>query len=345
MSTRLPLVLVLGATGRTGQSIVQGLLASRNFHVAALVRPASLSKPATNALRASGIDVRTGDLHDGTEKLTKAMSGVDILISAVSTEMVPSQKDAIRAAQAAGVKRVIPCDFGPLGERGVVAAHDQKLAIQDFIKELGVPYTFIDVGWWMQLALPLPERSAFFMKALTYEIYNNGGAKMLLTARDHIGTYVARIIADSRTLNNAVIIWEDERTQLEQHEIGERASGEGDALKAKRIYVSVAFSISCESLLTRRGWGTQVTAEELKQRHATAKAEHEKDPTNVLAYMNKSWSEYMLSMHVLHENTLENAKRLGYLDARELYPDMPKYTLEEFAEEFYSLSDPGPVCG
>ncbi|OSC98812.1 NAD-P-binding protein [Trametes coccinea BRFM310] len=324
MSTRLPLVLVLGATGRTGQSIVQGLLASRNFHVAALVRPASLSKPATNALRASGIDVRTGDLHDGTEKLTKAMSGVDILISAVSTEMVPSQKDAIRAAQAAGVKRVIPCDFGPLGERGVVAAHDQKLAIQDFIKELGVPYTFIDVGWWMQLALPLPERSAFIMKALTYEIYNNGGAKMLLTARDHIGTYVARIIADSRTLNNAVIIWEDERTQLEQHEIGERASGEGDALEAKRIYV---------------------TAEELKQRHATAKAEHEKDPTNVLAYMNKSWSEYMLSMHVLHENTLENAKRLGYLDARELYPDMPKYTLEEFAEEFYSLPDPGPVCG
>ncbi|KAI9063946.1 NAD-P-binding protein [Trametes sanguinea] len=290
MSTQTPLVLVLGATGRTGQSIVHGLGASGNFRVAALVRPTSLSKPATNALRASGVEICTGDLHDGVDKLTEAMAGVDILISAVSTEMVQFRKDAFRGAQAAGVKRVAPCDFGTPGERAVMASHDQ----------LGVPYTVIDVGWWMQLALPLPARSAVSMKSITYEIYNNGGAKMLLTARDHIGTY------------------------LEQHEIGERASGEGDDIKAKR---------------------THVTAEELKQRLATAKAQYEEEPSNVLAYMNESWSEYMLSMHVLHEDTLENAKRLGYLDARELYPGIPKYTLKEFAEEFYSLPDPGPVCG
>ena len=49
----------------------------------------------------------------------------------------------------------------------------------------------------------------------------------------------------------------------------------------------------------------------------------------------------MNSMHFLKENTLENAKRLGYLDARELYPDIPAQSLEEFAQEFYSLPEPG----
>lgn len=51
-------------------------------------------------------------------------------------------------------------------------------------------------------------------------------------------------------------------------------------------------------------------------------------------------SEHRYSLHVLGENTLENAKRLGYLDARELYPDIRTTTLEEFAQEFYAAEDP-----
>ncbi|KAI9058256.1 NAD-P-binding protein, partial [Trametes sanguinea] len=322
MSSQLPLVLVLGATGHTGQSIVKGLLASENFRVAALVRPISLSKPATNALRASGVDIRAGDLGTDAEIPTEALADVDVIISAVSPWAIEAQRDIFRAAKAAGVKRVVPCDFATPGRKGVRVLHDQKLAVRDFIKELGVPYTFIDVGWWMQVALPLPERSTSLMKTLSHTVFGQGDNKMLLTNLDHIGTYVARIVADSRTLNQAVIVWEDERTQLEVHEIGERASGEGDALKAERIYV---------------------TADELKQRLVAAKAEHEKDPGNVTAHVNLVWCEYVYSMHVLQENTLENAKRLGYLDVRELYPEVPKQTLEDFAKEFYSLPNPGPM--
>ncbi|KAI8978174.1 NAD-P-binding protein [Trametes punicea] len=322
MSGARPLVLVLGATGHTGRSIVNGLLASGNFRVAALIRPASISKPATNALRDSRVEIRTGDLRDGVEKLTHNLAGVDILISAVAAWVIQDQKDAFLAAKAAGVKRVVPCDFGTPGARGVRLLHDQKLAIRDFIKDLGLPYTFIDVGWWMQLALPLPERSASPMKASSYEVYGAGDDRMLLTDLNHIGTYVARIVADPRTLNHAVIVWEDERTQLEGHEIGERTSGEGDALKAKRVYVS---------------------ADELERRIAEAKEGYVKDPNNMLARMNLARSGYMLSMHFLRENTLENAKRLGYLDARELYPDVPRHSLEDFAKEFYSLPEPAPV--
>ena len=59
--------------------------------------------------------------------------------------------------------------------------------------------------------------------------------------------------------------------------------------------------------------------------------------------MNVSMCAFMESICVLGEGTLQDAKRLGYLDARELYPDIPVTYLEEFAEEFYKLPEPGYV--
>ncbi|KAI0657637.1 NAD-P-binding protein [Cubamyces menziesii] len=322
MSGDRPLVLVLGATGHTGGSIVNGLVASGNFRVAALIRPSSLAKPATEALRAAGVEIRQGDLLDGVEKLTSIFAGVDILISAVTAFVIEHQKDAFRAAKAAGVKRIVPCDFGTPGAPGIRKLHDQKLAIRDFVKELGVPYTIIDVGWWMQLSLPLPERSKSFMKTASYEVYGAGDNRMLMTDLDHIGTYVARIVADPRTLNQAVIVWEDERTQLEMHEIGESVSGEGDTLKAKRVYVP---------------------PEEVEKRLAQYLEAEARNPEDFMAHVMVSSTEYQRSMHLLNENTLENAKRLGYLDAQELYPDIPKQTLADFAKKFYAAEDPAVV--
>lgn len=117
----------------------------------------------------------------------------------------------------------------------------QKLAIRDFIREQGVPYTFIDIGWWMQLYLPLPLRSKAptEFKAITWRLFGQGEARNLVTNCDHTGTYVARIIADPRTLNHSVIIWDDKISRLEAQETGERVSGEGEALKARRVYVSL----------------------------------------------------------------------------------------------------------
>ena len=69
----------------------------------------------------------------------------------------------------------------------------------------------------------------------------------MATNLDHIGTWVARIVADPRTLNQAVIVWEDEVKVNAAHDVGERVSGDGDALKAKRIHVS-AFLLRTLSL-------------------------------------------------------------------------------------------------
>ncbi|PIL32960.1 hypothetical protein GSI_05078 [Ganoderma sinense ZZ0214-1] len=315
MASQKPLVAVLGATGNTGKNITDALLASGDFRVAAIVRPSSLSKPAVADLRARGVEIRTGDLSDGVESLTKTLAGTDILVCTVATWALGAQRDIIRAAKEVGVQRVVPCDFGTIGARGVRELYDVKLDIHDLVKELGVPYTFIDVG----LQAPQP------VKDMTWTVYADGSARTLLTHRERIGTYVARILADPRTLNQAVIVWEDEVCQGDAHALGERVSGEGEALKAKRIVASKDGIVSAV---------------------AGAKELLAQDPVaNAAAGMAQAWGEVQMCMFVLEENTLENAKRLGYLDARELYPDIVPLSLEEYAKEFYGMEDPAVLFG
>ncbi|KAI0706022.1 NAD-P-binding protein [Cerioporus squamosus] len=322
MTTITPTVLVLGGTGFTGQSIVDGLLKSGNFRVVVVVRATSVTKPATEKLKASGVEIRVGSLTDDYEKLKQLLQGVDILISAVDARVLSEQRQIFRAAKEVGVQRVVPCDWATPGARGVRILTDAKLDIHEYLKELGIGYTIIDVGWWMQLFLPYPMRSTVApqIKEMSWTIYGTGEARNLLTNLHHIGTWVARIIVDPRTLNKAVIVWEDEVQQKDAHEIGERVSGDGDVLREKRIYIS---------------------EQDLQQQIAEGRAGFAKDPTDIQSIYKLFVGQYALSMHFLQENTLENAKRLGYLDARELYPDIPAQSLEDFAKEFYSLPEPG----
>ncbi|TBU37815.1 NAD(P)-binding protein [Dichomitus squalens] len=324
MSSYKPLVLLIGATGQTGSSILKGLLDSGAVRVAALVRPSSISKPSTEVLRTSGVEIRAGDIKDSVDSLKKTLEGVDVLISAVGGPALGDQKDVVLAAEEAGVQRVVPCDFATPGAKGVRGVADINFGIREYIQSLGVGYTFIDVGWWAQLYLPLPLRSnaPAQVKAGTWLICKDGSANNLVIDKGHIGTFVARIITDPRTLNKAVIAWDDEVTQIAAHEIGERVSGEGEELKKQRIYL-------------KRG--------DYLASAAAAKDEVAKDPTNVGAYIKVAMSEYGHSLYVLQENTLENAKALGYLDARELYPDIPKFTLEDVAKDFYAEAEPGDI--
>jgi len=264
------------------------------------------------------VETRFADIEkDTVDKLKEVLAGVDILISAVTAEAVPAQRSLFKAAKEVGtVKRVIPCDFGTPGARGVRDLQDDKLDIRDYIRSLGLPYTFIDVGWWMQITLPVKTTADHPLKTFSWEIYGNGDKKILTTNKDHIGDYVAKIIADERTLNQWVIIWEDELSQNEIHELGERLSGEAEALKAKRKYL---------------------TAEEVLKRAEDAKAKYQ-ETSAVEYHVAWSFNQYQYSMYILGENTLENAKALGALDARELYPELVPQTLEDFAKGFYAAS-------
>ncbi|EMD32157.1 hypothetical protein CERSUDRAFT_109048 [Gelatoporia subvermispora B] len=311
-----PLVLVVGgATGKTGRSIVNALLKDGEFRVAVTTRPSSFAKAPVADLRSQGVDVRVADIETfSVNELRDLLSDVDILISTVLFELIREQKPLLTAAKNVGVKRVIPCDFGTPGKRGIRDLHDAKLCIRDFVKQLGIGYTFVDVGWWMQLLLPSSTASQAQSTARNREIYAKGDKKLLVTNLDHIGDYLVRILKDERTLDQYVIIWEDEVTQKEAWEIAERISGDA-ALDSLKI---------------------NVPAEEIRRRAREGKAEFLRNHSQT-AELKWVWNHYQYSLHVLGENTLDNAKSLGALDVRELYPDIVPMSMEEFAHEFYEV--------
>ncbi|KAH9931871.1 uncharacterized protein B0H18DRAFT_871768 [Fomitopsis serialis] len=318
MSDTKTLVLVLGATGRTGRTVIDALLKTGQYNVAALTR--SASKPEVEALRSQGVEIRIGDFAaDPPAKLSEHLKGVDVLLSTVSAEAIIQQKPIFKAAADAGVKRLIPCDFGTPGARGVRDLHDLKLDIREYLQELSAAsngastYTFIDIGWWMQLAVPASSTTPSMLGPLIDEYYADDDKPMLLTDIDRIGPYVARILSDSRTANQYIIIWEDELSLKESREIAEAASGEGPTIRARRVAID-------KDALTQR-------AAEYKAVYAAS--------GDSGAHAVTSFSEYMISIHFLGEDSLANAKKLGALDARELYPDIAPKRFADFVKAYY----------
>lgn len=116
----------------------------------------------------------------------------------------------------------------------------KKLAIRDYIRTLGVPYTFVEIGWWLQLAFPYPPGS--FEDSLFAQLFNNvygdGEKKNALTDMSRVGDLVARILLDERAVNQTIFYHETEMTQTEAWEVAQRVSGLGESLLAKQVRVS-----------------------------------------------------------------------------------------------------------
>lgn len=101
----------------------------------------------------------------------------------------------------------------------------QKLDIREYIKELGLSYTFIEVGWWLQQIFPYPHAlpdNPFIPK----KFIGDGHQKLLYSTLETIGVFTARIIADPRTLNQLIVIHDGEITLSETWAVGAEVTGE-----------------------------------------------------------------------------------------------------------------------
>jgi hypothetical protein len=112
----------------------------------------------------------------------------------------------------------------------------QKESVYNHIKQLRLPYTIIDVGWWYQIAFPkVPSRKVDYVAVgLAEEIVGKGNVPSALTDLRDIGRYVAKIIIDDRTLNRMVLAYNTVMTQNQIYDLIEEMSGE----KLERKYVS-----------------------------------------------------------------------------------------------------------
>ncbi|TDZ58280.1 putative pinoresinol-lariciresinol reductase 3 [Colletotrichum trifolii] len=292
-------VSILGATGQNGSSIVDGLLASSEtkFDLTALVRPSSLEKSNVTDLQKRGVNIVSFNLGDPEAEVAAQLKGTDVLIVCCLVDELA----LANAAKKAGVKRYIPCFYATVMPRGVQTLRDNKELVLDHIQRLHLPYTIIDVGWWYQISLPrLPsgrlDRNLFLYSTA---IGGNGDVPSARTDARDVGVYVARIIADPRTLNQKVLAYTDLRTQHELYNTVEKLSGE----KLERKYR---------------------TAGEIDDGIAKTK------DSNMMDYYQYT---YQKSYDIMGENTPEYARYLGYLVGKDLYPDMEGISFEDFFQE------------
>ncbi|KAF7130934.1 hypothetical protein CNMCM5793_003869 [Aspergillus hiratsukae] len=303
-------VLLVGAAGETGGSIANGLLENPIFEVYALVRPRSVQKPAIVSLQDRGVKVRKCDLRGSEDALAEALTDIDIVISCVGPAEQQDQIPLAKAAKKAGVKRFVPCGFitvAPPG--GIMWLRDEKETVYNHVKQLWLPYTIIDVGWWYQLSYPRLEsgRVDYAMTTANNEIVGNGNTLTALTDLRDIGRYVARIIVDDRTLNKMVFAYNTVVTQNQIYDMLEEISEE----KVQRNYVSE------ETVYTR------VLA---------ARQSSETYPFDPVKFIPRYLAEYQLSWGIRGDNNPEYAKYLGYLDAKELYPDFRPTDFRDYLE-------------
>jgi uncharacterized protein YbjT (DUF2867 family) len=171
------------------------------------------------------------------EKLVPLLEGIDTVISAISAGDQLEQIPLVDAAKKAGVKRFVPCGFitvCPPG--GVMRLRDDKEVVYQHIKKLGLGYTVIDVGYWYQISFPtLPSGKVdYAMPMPNTTIFGEDKHATAITDLRDIGRYVAKIIADERTLNQYVFCYGEVLFQKETFGILEELSGE----KVEKTYVS-----------------------------------------------------------------------------------------------------------
>ncbi|OTA55938.1 NAD(P)-binding protein [Hypoxylon sp. EC38] len=310
MSTKIK-VAVVGATGRTGKSVTDGLLGSdTDFDITALTRPSSLNNAANNELKNHGVRVVAANLTGPQDDLIQILTGIDVVISCIVYTNLDDQIPLAEAAKKAGVKRFVPCDFSTPAPRGVMILHDQKDDVLAAIQRLYLPYTVIDVGWWSQAAVPAVT-SGKTDHAVTKPLNivpGDGTVPIAYTDLGDIGAYVAKIIADPRTLNKKVFAYTEVLSTNQTTKLMEELSGE----TVVRDKLSV---------------------DEILQRIASARSALEKDPTDNIAKFTLVVNEYIYSWGVRGDNTPEAASYLGYLDFKDLYPGVQGKTMRTIFEE------------
>ena len=147
------LVAVLGATGLQGGAVARRLLAD-GYRVRALTRNPAGAKAA--ALAAAGAEVRQADMFDASS-LVDAFTGAAAAYGVQNHHIcgydgeIRQGKNVADAVKQAGVPHLIYASAGP-AERGTgVGSWDTKVAVTDYMRDLGIPVTALRPMAFMEL--------------------------------------------------------------------------------------------------------------------------------------------------------------------------------------------------
>jgi hypothetical protein len=192
-SNQVNRVALVGASGHIGQHIAEELV-KKNIQVTALTRPDSTSTfPSTLTVAKVSNDDHAG--------LVKALTGQDVLIVTLGvTAPQDTQPKLIRAAAEAGVKYIIPNEWGPDGSHAGMARDmfftDRVEPARLLIQELGKSsWIVISTGFWYEWSLSIPNAFGFDFPNKTVTFFDEGNAKMNVSSWPQVGRAVAGLLS------------------------------------------------------------------------------------------------------------------------------------------------------
>ncbi|CAG9990247.1 unnamed protein product [Clonostachys byssicola] len=208
-------VALAGATGNLGRPILKVLL-DAGLLVTVLSRATGNSPPpATHP----NLVVKKVDF-DSVPDLKQALEGVEVVVSCLATTAIGSQNPLIDAAEAVGVKRFIPAEFGmdplnPLCAQLPVCkpkVSTQAYLLEKYKSNTNFTWTGVANGlfldWGMEVGFIIDPAKR------TATLYNGGDVPFSVTLLDDIAKAVLGIIRNqAKTVNRVVYIHSTVTTQ------------------------------------------------------------------------------------------------------------------------------------
>jgi len=209
-------VAVIGAGGNLGKHFIQSLLASTNpkFEITAIARAtSSYTAPSEN------IKVIKQDLTDHST-LVENLRGNEalILVQGTDHEFLTVSKAVIEAAIDAGVKMVMPSDYGSRDTPIFITAAAFKPMIRDFVKEKAsdnkITYTIIKNGAFFDMSFKMAYNIDYAAKKAT--LFDDGNQKFHTTTYGSIANAIVGVLrAPAQYANKTVYIHDFYTTQRE----------------------------------------------------------------------------------------------------------------------------------
>lgn len=203
-------VTLVGATGNLGSHILDALISDGSFTVTLLQRASSKSQPAhLDKIRV--LTISEDLLHD---ELTDRLRGQDALIVCYRPENAAAQIKFGKAAAAAGVKRLIPADFGSCDsngerERELVKLFERKVQVRQSLQELAqqnesFTWTSLVTGHFFDWGLR-ENFLHFNLQTRRADIIDDGGAKSSQATLPQIAKATIRVLQRPEETKNRML--------------------------------------------------------------------------------------------------------------------------------------------
>ncbi|KAF2965129.1 hypothetical protein GQX73_g8459 [Xylaria multiplex] len=227
MGSPIKNVAVVGGSGNLGRAVVSELV-DAGFTVTVLTREGS------TATFPAGVVSKAVD-YSSVESLTPALEGQDALVSTIATVAVAGQQPLVDAAVAAGVRRIIPSEFGIntrfLGKEPIGTILQGKVKTLNYIHEKSKQnpsFTWTGISTGLFFDWGLEHGSIGLDKATkTATIYDSGNEPYQASNLPHIGKAIAALLKRPEvTTNRYITIASFNPTQNQVLEIAEKITGE-----------------------------------------------------------------------------------------------------------------------